>query len=111
MPNGEQREPEVSPVHGENILIKITTVCAIFVSFGAGIWWASQLQADVRGVQRDITTIRQAVQALDKMGSMENEIRELRQYGSGTAQATAKDLDVLRREFELHKATTMGVKP
>lgn len=111
MPNGDRQEIDAAQVRGENIIIKITTVCAFLVTFGAAIWWAAQLQADVRGVQRDITTIRQAVQALDKMSVLENEIREIRQYGSLTAQATAKDLDTLRREFEMHKATTMGTKP
>lgn len=115
----ENKEPEtgyetpmpVSRILGENILVRITTVGAIFATFGLAVWWASTLQADVRGLQRDISTIRQAVGALDKMSGLENEIREIRQYGSSSAQKNEKAIEELKKAFDLHVALTTTVVP
>lgn len=86
----------------------VLVLCSGIVTF---TWWASALQATVTSVQRDVAGLRISIQNFDKVAVLDAEIRELRQYGSENARQTEKALADLRKEFELHKATTTKGAP
>ena len=106
--NGREMESpmEKEEVPGENITVKIASVVAFLAVFGSSVWWARGLQSDVRAVQSDVAMIKISVQALDKMANLQGDVRELRQYGSDVSRKLERDVIELRRDFELHKATT-----
>jgi hypothetical protein len=106
--NGREMESpmEKEEVPGENITVKVVTVVTFLTIFGGGVWWARGLQSDVRSVQLDVASIRLSVAQLDKISSIQADVGELRRYGSDVSRKLERDVIELRRDFELHKATT-----
>lgn len=109
-PCPKMKDDETRPVRGENIAFRPGAVISFLVGnaglLAVAIWWAASLQADVRNLQRDIASLRESVRGLDKMASLEADLREMRQFGSENARKTAEALVELRKEFELHKAVS-----
>jgi hypothetical protein len=95
---------EESSLIGEKSVVRLSLAIAVASGVVVFTYWCATLQADVRGVQRDLTTIRQAVAGLDKISSIENAINELNRFGSENSRKTANDLQELRKDFEMYKA-------
>ncbi len=105
--NGNTLEPmEKNQVAGENITLKVASVIGFLSIFALCIWWAANLQGAVTAMQGDIAGIKASIQNLSKVETLQNEVRELKQYGSDVGRKAALDIFELKREFELHKVQT-----
>lgn len=102
--NGTTIEPmEKNPVAGENITLKVASIIGFLSVFALCVWWAACLQGDVRTMQSDLSGIKQSIQNLSKIETVQTDIRELKQFGSDVSRKLALDFIDLKRDFELYK--------
>ena len=94
---------ENPPIAGENVTLRVVSIIGFLSIFALCIWWAANLQGDVRTMQADLAGIKTSIQNLSKVEMVQNELREVKQYGSDVSRKLALDFIDMKRDFELFK--------
>lgn len=88
---------------GPATFIQLGFVIGGLTVFGWAIWWAS-------GVQSDLNTIKSTMIRFSALDSLDARVKLLETVGSPALRDVQKQVDELRRELELHRATTTNSK-
>lgn len=95
---------------GENTNVRLGVVISIAVavltlagSLLAAVWWASAVQAD-------LNSIKLLMSRLTTVDALTLRVQTLEQYGTEKARELEKLHNQLRKDFDLHVATTTNEK-
>lgn len=104
-----EEEPDTaqSKAFGPATPVQLSVLMGVLGLIVACVWWASSISTELKGISRQLETHNAITIALDKrLVSLEAWKEIVSTVGTSAAQRLEKDMEALRKDFELHKATT-----